>query len=57
MQKVFYWLGEHPPLLWVVILLFVILNIWFDYYHPFWAVVDGIAVVVVFVVYLAKRYG
>ena len=39
---------EHPGVLWVLIPVGV-LNLWFDYYHPFGFVVDGIVVIAVYI--------
>jgi hypothetical protein len=49
-QDFFDRLGKHPAALWVFIPL-VVLNIWFDYYHPLGIVLDVIILPVLFVRY------
>jgi hypothetical protein len=58
MQRcIFDWLGKHPLVLWPLILLFVIGNVWYDYYNPGWAVVDGVALAIALVVFLFGKSG
>ena len=45
---------ERSPGLWVIIAAIVLLNLWFDYYHPLGFVLDGIIAVVLFAAYLKK---
>jgi hypothetical protein len=50
------WFKGRSPVFWVIALLFVLLNIWFDYYFPGVMVFDVIAIVVVFVWYSGSRH-
>jgi hypothetical protein len=46
----FDWLRKHPAMLWVFIPV-IVLNIWFDYYHPGGIVLDVIIVVALLIKY------
>jgi len=48
----FDWRGKHPLVLWPLITLFVVGNVWYDYHNPAWAIVDGVVLVIGVCAYL-----
>ena len=43
---------RSSPLLWVIIAAIVLLNFWFDYYHPLGVIIDVIVGLIFLGVYL-----
>ena len=46
--------NESSPWLWVIIAAAILLNLWFDYYHPLGIIFDVIVGLVFLVAYLKK---
>jgi hypothetical protein len=40
---------EKSPALWWIAAVVVGLNLWFDYYHPVWLILDAVVLLVVIV--------
>jgi hypothetical protein len=47
-------LARRGPAFWVFLAVLVLLNVWFDYYHPLGIIIDVILVVVLLTRYLGK---
>ena len=50
-------LTRHRPVVLVILACFLLLNIYFDYYHPAWAVIDGVALLGIAVMWFVKVEG
>jgi len=46
--------NESSPWLWVIIAAAILLNLWFDYYHPLGIIIDVIVGLISLGVYLKK---
>jgi len=46
--------NETSPVLWVITATIILLNVWFDYYHPLGIIFDVIVGLVILVVYLKE---
>ena len=40
---------KSPAFWWIVVAVIVGLNLWYDYYHPGWLILDAIILIVVIV--------
>jgi hypothetical protein len=47
-------LGRRSPAFWVMVGVLVLLNIWYDYYHPLGIIFDVVVAVVLLIWYLNK---
>jgi hypothetical protein len=45
------------PAVWVMLALILAVNLWFDYHHPIWLVIDAIVLAAVGFSWLAKAEG
>ena len=54
-DRFFDWLAKHPLVLWTLILIVVITNVWFDFRNPFWAIFDLVFLVVIGLVVILKH--
>lgn len=50
------WLDKNPLLLWLLIALFVGANIWYDCVNPGHAIIDGVMVILIVLVFVASRF-
>jgi hypothetical protein len=46
--------GGRSPITWVLVTLLILLNVWYDYYHPLGIMFDVVLAVALFVWYLNK---
>jgi hypothetical protein len=46
--------GRRSPVLWVIVGVLILLNVWFDYYHPLGFIFDVVVGVVLLIRYLNK---
>ncbi len=46
---------ERSPGVWVIVGGLLLLNVWFDYYHPVWLIIDGVIVFIVIVELMSAR--
>ena len=53
--KLLDWLQNHPPMLWIAVAAFLVLNVWFDLHHPGVALLDVVVLVVGFLAYFFAR--
>ena len=47
-------LARRSPAFWVIVVVLVALNVWYDYYHPLGIIFDVILAVVVLIWYLNR---
>jgi hypothetical protein len=47
-------LARRSPAFWVIVVVLVALNVWYDYYHPLGIVFDVVGAVVLLIWYLNK---
>jgi hypothetical protein len=47
-------LGRRSPLTWVIVGVLILLNVWYDYYHPLGIMFDVVLAVVLLIWYLNK---
>ncbi len=49
------WFRKHPLVLWTLILVVVVANVWFDLPNPLWAIFDGVFLLVIGLVVIFKH--
>jgi hypothetical protein len=47
-------LGRRSPAFWLIVGVLILLNVWYDYYHPLGIIFDVILAVVLLIWYLNK---
>ncbi len=47
-------LGRRSPAFWLIVGVLILLNVWYDYYHPLGIIFDVVVAVVLLIWYLNK---
>jgi len=50
------WISSHRPFFPLLILAWIVLNLWFDFHHPEWLIIDGVVVVVVLIALMKAKF-
>ena len=56
LNSIYRWLHENPVVLWLCVGGFVVVNVWFDYYNPGAALIDGVIVLIVLIAVVRSRF-